>query len=456
MVLLLLARIVLLSDLKIIFMPKIKTITAREILDSRGNPTIETRVILDNGLWAKAGVPSGVSTGAHEAAELRDGPSAGSGRARYGGLGVLKAIKNVQEKIAPKLAGSEITEQQKIDEIMIKLDGTKNKSKFGANAILSVSLACARAGALAVSKELYEYIADNFQFQISNFKFLVPCFNIFNGGKHADTNLDFQEFMIIPLTNDARMNSDKYESNKHEFAEQVRMGAEIFHALGDVLKKAGYDTDVGSEGGYAPDLNSSIQAIELIMTAIVKAGYRPGQEVGLGVDVGSSQLYNQADGRYVFKLDHANYTAATLSGLYYEWFRKYPLIYLEDPLAEDDWSGWQALNKELGGELMLVGDDLFATNLGRLRQGLKMGAANSILIKPNQAGTLSETIACVKLAKRHNYKIIVSHRSGETNDDFIADLAVAVGADYIKAGSLSRGERVAKYNRLMEIEESLK
>lgn len=416
-------------------------------MDSRGNPTVETCVWLDNGARAKAGVPSGASTGAHEAAELRDGDGK-----RYGGLGVLGAVKNVEEKIAPKLLGVEIGELEKIDGLMIKLDGTKNKSHLGANAILSVSLACARAGALAQGLELYEYLAAKFQFKTPSvfplsgggkYGLPTPCFNIFNGGRHADTNLDFQEFMIIPTA-------------KVSFKEKVRMGAEIFHALGDILKKAGYDADVGSEGGYAPDLSSSIQAIELIMAAIIRAGYKPEREVSLGIDVGSSQLYNKADGRYVFKLDHSSYTAATLTGLYYEWFRKYPIIYLEDGLAEDDWAGWQKLNKQLGREIMLVGDDLFVTSLERLRKGLKETAANSILIKPNQVGTLSETVACLNLAKKHNYKIIISHRSGETTDDFIADLAVAAGADYIKAGSLSRGERLAKYNRLMEIEESLK
>ena len=336
--------------------------------------------------------------------------------------------------------------------MMIKLDGTKNKSQLGANAILSVSLACARAGALASGRELYEYIAACYHMKNppyppllngAKYKLPTPCFNIFNGGQHADTNLDFQEFMIIPVM-------------AASFKEKVRAGAEIFHALGIVLKKAGYDTDVGNEGGYAPDIVSSIQAIELIMAASLKAGYRPGSQIALGVDVGSSQLYNKTDGKYIFKLDKASFTAATLTGLYHEWFRKYPLVYLEDGLAEDDWSGWQKLNKELGAEIMLVGDDLYATNTERLRQGLKERAANAILIKPNQVGTLSETIACVKLAEKHNYKIIVSHRSGETTDDFIADLAVAAGADYIKAGSLARGERVAKYNRLMEIEENLK
>ena len=426
-------------------MPKIKDIKSREILDSRGNPTVETSVWLDNGLKAKASVPAGASTGVHEAAELRDGDSK-----RYGGLGVLSAVKNVEIKIAPKLAGLEITEQEKIDQAMIKLDGTKNKSQLGANAILSVSLACARAGALAKGEELYEYIREIYDLKNPPYPPLLkgaimptPFFNIFNGGKHADTNLDFQEFMVIPVL-------------KTSFKEKVRIGAEIFHELGEILKKAGFDTDVGNEGGYAPDINSSIQALELIMAAVAKAGFSAGREIALGLDVGSSQLYNKADGKYIFKLDRASFTAATLTGLYHEWFRKYPVIYLEDGLAEDDWSGWQKLNKELGAEVMLVGDDLFATNQERLRRGLKEQAANAILIKPNQAGTLSETVACVKLAQRHNYKIIVSHRSGETTDDFIADLAVAVGADYLKAGSLSRGERLAKYNRLMEIEENLK
>ena len=423
-------------------MSKIKKITAREILDSRGNPTIETKVLLDNGLEAKASAPSGASTGAHEAVELRDGD-----RARYGGLGVLAAVKNVENKIAPKLIGVEITDQEKIDGLMIKLDDTKNKSKLGANAVLSVSLSSARAGALSKGEELYEYINKSYGLGSpaagAGYKMPTPCFNIFNGGKHADTNLDFQEFMIIPVL-------------KASFKEKVRIGAEIFHALGRILKKAGFDTDVGNEGGYAPDIISSIQAIELIMAAAVNAGFKPESQIALGVDVGSSQLYNKADGKYIFKLDRASFTAATLTGLYYEWFRKYPIIYIEDGLAEDDWAGWRELNKELGSSIMLVGDDLFATNLERLRLGLRERAANAILIKPNQVGTLTETIACVKVAKKHNYKIIVSHRSGETTDDFIADLAVAVQADYIKAGSLSRGERVAKYNRLMEIEEQLK
>ncbi|MDD4332880.1 MAG: phosphopyruvate hydratase [Patescibacteria group bacterium] len=419
-------------------MPKIKNITAREILDSRGNPTIETKIELDNGMVAKASVPSGASTGSYEALELRDGDLG-----RYGGMGVFKAIKNVNEIIAKKLINFDINEQEKIDRAMIDYDGSKNKRNLGANAILSVSLACARAGAIAINLELYKYIAKNFHFSTESFKLPIPAFNIFNGGKHADTNLDFQEFLIIPTKNIS-------------FSEKVRMGSEIFHELGKVLKRGGFDTDVGNEGGYAPDLSSSIQALEFIMAAILNAGYNPGKDLGIGIDVGSSTLYNPETKKYIFKLDQANFTANTLVGLYNEWLRKFPIISIEDGVAEDDWDGWKELTRELGKEIMLIGDDLFTTNTERFRQGLKEKVANSILIKPNQIGTLTETIECIKLAQKHNYKIMISHRSGETCDDFIADLAVAVGADYIKAGSLSRGERLAKYNRLMEIEENLK
>ncbi len=415
-------------------MPKIKNLLAREILDSRGNPTIETKIILENGLIAKASVPSGASTGIHEALELRDGDTK-----RYNGMGVLNAVKNVNTKILKELKNFDIYKQEQIDDAMIKLDGTKNKKKLGANAILSVSLACARAGALSKNQELYKYIARTFQFKKQKFNLPIPSFNIFNGGKHADTNLDFQEFMIIPII-------------KTSFTEKVRMGSEIFHKLGEVLKSAGFDTDVGNEGGYAPDIHSSIQAVELIISAIINAGYKPGKDICLGTDVGSSELYNKETKKYIFKLDKAQFTSDTLSGLYYEWFRKFPIIAIEDGLDQDDWEGWRELNKELGSEMLLIGDDLFVTNINRLRKGIKEKAANAILIKPNQVGTLSETIACVKLAQKHNYKTMASHRSGETCDDFIADLAVAVQADYIKAGSLCRGERLAKYNRLMEIE----
>jgi enolase len=417
-------------------MQTIKQILAREILDSRGNPTIETKVLLSGGIIAKASVPSGASTGVHEAWELRD-----HDKKRYAGQGVLQAIENVNRKINPVLVGKDITEQKDLDKLMLDLDGTGNKQNLGANAILSVSLACARAAALSLRQELYGYIHELYGF--SHKMFLpTPSFNIFNGGKHADTNLDFQEFMIIPM-------------NKTSFAEKVRMGSEIFHELGYVLKKAGFDTDVGNEGGYAPDIYSSVQAMEFIVAAMLNAGYTPGKDIGLGIDVGSSELYDQRKKEYIFKLDQAQFTSDSLIGLYNEWLRKFPIISIEDGLAEDDWKGWRELTQELGGEMLLIGDDLFVTNVDRLRLGIKEKAANAILIKPNQIGTLTETIETIKLAQKHKYQLMVSHRSGETCDDFIADLSVAIGADYIKSGSLSRGERLAKYNRLMEIEQEL-
>ncbi len=418
---------------------KIKELKAREILDSRGNPTVETFIILENGVKSKASVPSGASTGTHEALELRDGD-----QKRYGGKGVLKAVDNVNKIISKKLKGVDITEQEKIDKIMIDLDGTSNKRNLGANAILSVSLASARTASVSENMELYEYIGRTYKFSRKKYFLPTPSFNIFNGGKHADTNLDFQEFMIIPL-----------DKNK-TFKEKVQMGSEIFHLLGDVLRKAGFDTDVGNEGGYAPNISSSIQAIELIISAILDAGYKPGKNVGIGTDVGSSELYNSKTKQYIFRLDNFYFDNNNLIGLYYEWFKKYPIISIEDGLAEDDWEGWQELTKELGSEMLLIGDDLFVTNINRLREGLKKNVANTILIKPNQVGTLSETIECLKLAQKHNYKIMISHRSGETCDNFIADLAVATRAEYIKSGSLSRSERLSKYNRLMEIEDDLK
>jgi len=418
-------------------MPTIKKISAREILDSRGNPTIETKIVLDSGLCASASVPSGASTGVHEAWELRDGD-----KKRYNGLGVLNAVKNVETRIHKALKGKDISKQEEIDDAMIKLDGTENKKNLGANAILSVSLSAARVGALSRGIELYEHISKTYKFPQKEYRLPQPSFNIFNGGKHADTNLDFQEFMIMPV-------------KKATFAERVRIGAEIFHELGHVLKAGGFDTDVGNEGGYAPDISSSIQAIEMIIAAIVNAGYEPGREVGLGIDVGSSELYDRESGKYIFRLDRAHFAGNTLIDLYYEWFRKYPIISIEDGLDQDDWAGWQALNRELGSHMLLIGDDLFVTNINRLRRGLKEKAANAVLIKPNQVGTLSETIECIKLAQKHGLKTMASHRSGETCDTFISDLAVGAHADYIKAGSLCRGERLAKYNRLMEIEEGL-
>lgn len=415
-------------------MAKIKSLSAREILDSRGNPTIEAKVVLDNGLSAKASVPSGASTGSHEAWEKRDGDNK-----RYSGLGVKQAVDKVKEVIAPKLVGQKI-DPVAIDRIMIELDGTPNKKNLGANSILAVSLACARAGAMEAKKELFTYLQEIYGF--SGPKIPIPLFNIFNGGKHADTNLDFQEFLIIPKA--------------MPVTEMVRLGAEIFHELGKVLKEAGYDSDVGAEGGYAPDLDSSVEAIELILAAILRAGYKAGEDVRLGIDVGSSVLYDPDKKQYVFSLDNAYFASDTLISLYNDWFKKYPLFYLEDGLAEDDWAEWRKLTSELGDRMLIVGDDLFVTHTDRLREGLKEKAGNAIIIKPNQVGTLTETVECIKLAQKHNYRVIISHRSGETNDDFIVDLAVASGADYLKAGSLSRGERLAKYNRLLEIADSLK
>jgi len=417
---------------------KIKNIIAREILDSRGNPTIEAQVELESGVKAKASAPSGASTGDHEAHELRDGDNK-----RYSGLGVLKAVKNIESKIEPELRGIDVTKQKEIDSRMIKLDGTKNKKKLGANAILAVSLACARAGSMVEKKELYEYLNENHELGVKDYKMPVPSFNIFNGGKHADTNLDFQEFMIIPM-------AEYYK--KGQFSEQIKMGAEIFHELGKVLRESGFDTDVGNEGGYAPDIYSSVQAMEFIMAAGVRSGYQVGKDFGLGVDVGSSELYDLRTKKYIFKLDQAVFANSTLVDLYHEWLKRFNVISIEDGLAQDDWEGWQELTRMLKKDVMIVGDDLFVTNIERLKKGIKKKVANTILIKPNQVGTLTETIECVKLAQKNKYKIFVSHRSGETTDDFIADLAVAVSADYVKFGSLSRGERVCKYNRLMEIE----
>ncbi|NCU44110.1 phosphopyruvate hydratase [Candidatus Falkowbacteria bacterium] len=415
-------------------MAKIVQLTAREILDSRGNPTVEAKVILDNGLVAKASVPSGASTGVHEAHELRDGD-----KQRYGGKGVLKAVVNIKEIIAPKIIGQEIIALKEIDQLMIELDGTPNKEKLGANAILAVSLVCARAGALATGQELYSYLASTYGFATDNYRLPTPSFNIFNGGQHADTNVDFQEFMILPLIDST-------------VAEKIRLGAEVFHALGEVLKEANLATNLGNEGGYAPKMERSEQVMELIVQAMIRAGYQPKEQVGFGLDVGSSELYDEATGQYIFALDKWQFSSAELLTKYKEWSEKYPIISIEDGLAEDDWQGWQNLTAELGDRMLLIGDDLFVTQTERLCQGIASKAANAILIKLNQVGTVTETIDCIKAAQQNNYKIMISHRSGETTDDFIADLAVAVRADYIKTGSAARGERLAKYNRLMEIE----
>lgn len=425
---------------------KIKKINAREILDSRGDPTVEIKLELTDGNLIKAMVPSGASTGKYEALELRD-----KDHKRYNGKGVFKAVNNVNTIINRTLRGKDVRDQQKLDEILIRLDKTSNKRKLGANAILGVSLACARGAATQSKLPLYRYLRKCFNIKNDKFFLPTPMFNIFNGGKHADTNLDFQEFMIIPEAEKDKIGKTKPISVK----EKVRQGSEVFHSLGKVLKERGFDTDVGNEGGYAPDIFSSVQAIEMILAAIIRTGLTPGIDISLGIDVGSSVLYDENKKRYIFRLDHAAFSNITLVGLYYEWFRTYPIIYLEDGLGEDDWEGWQELTELLGSEMMIVGDDLFVTNTSRLKKGIEKNAANGIIIKPNQIGTLSETVACVELAKNNNYKVIVSHRSGETVDDFIVDLAVAVGADHLKAGAPSRGERVAKYNRLMEIEDEL-
>lgn len=439
---------------------KIKSIHAREILDSRGFPTIEASVELKNGIKEKASVPSGTSKGEYEALELRDNDPK-----RYQGMGVLKACENINEKIFKVLKGIEIVQQEKIDQIMIDLDGTENKSKLGANAILAVSLACSRVAAKSQNIELYQYISAIYN--LSRFSFTekskildspsgksgqqlpIPMINIFNGGKHADTNLDFQEFMIIP--------------QKNSFKEMIRKGAEVFHKLKEVLLEKGYDTDVGNEGGFAPDINSNSEAIDLIIEAIKKAGFEPNKDFFLGMDAAASEFYNKKENKYFLKTDKISLSQNQLIAFYFDWLKKYPLISIEDPLEQNDWGGWSeisskfnpVLNTGQNAKLMVVGDDLFATNIKRLKKGIEEKCANAILIKLNQIGTLSETIKCIKLAKKNNFKIIISHRSGETIDTFISDLAVAVGADFIKAGSFSRGERTAKYNRLMEIEESL-
>lgn len=420
-------------------MSKIIKIIGREILDSRGNPTVEAKVFLENGLWAKASVPSGASTGRHEAYELRD-----NNKKRYKGLGVLKAVKNINGPLAKSLLGENVLNQEKIDKKMIKLDGTKNKKKIGANAILAVSMAVARAGAFTSGQDLYKYLAKSFAFNSNNFKLPTPAFNIFNGGKHADTNLDFQEFMIVPNVNISK------------FSEKLRMGSEIFHELGQVLKDNYLDTDLGNEGGYAPDIDSTIDAIKYIILACERSGYKAGLDVFLGTDVGSSELYNKKKKEYVFGLDGSSLNSYDLITLYHDWINKYHFMFIEDGLAEDDWDFWKIMTKELGSKIMLIGDDLFVTNKNRLSLGIKNKVANTVLIKPNQVGSITETMETIKLAQANNYKLMISHRSGETCDDFIADLAVAVSAEFIKSGSLSRGERLAKYNRLLEIEENLK
>jgi len=416
---------------------KIKSVNALEILDSRGNPTVRVKVVLSNGSVGTASVPSGASTGSHEALELRD-----VDKARYNGKGVKKAVANVNNLIAKKLVGQDPFNQRKIDELMIKLDGTNNKSKLGANAILGVSLAVAQAAAAAKKMPLYRYIRQAFKLKYKTWSLPIPTMNILNGGVHADWALDLQEFMIVP--------------QQKTMAERVRCGAEIFAALAKILKGLGFDTLKGDEGGYAPRLAGNEKAFSVIIEAIKSAGYIAGTQVKLAIDAASSEFHNDQTGKYDLKADKKSITPAEMIAMEKGWVDKYPVISIEDGLAEDDWDNWKILTKELGAKISLVGDDLFVTNVERLKQGIEQKVGNAILVKLNQIGSLSETIDAIELAHKNNYKTSISHRSGETADTFIADLAVAVNSEFIKTGSLSRSERVEKYNRLMEIEVELK
>ena len=424
-------------------MTEIIDVKAREILDSRGNPTVEVEVHLASGAVGRAAVPSGASTGAHEAVELRDGD-----KARYGGKGVLHAVENVNEVIKPKVYGLDALEQRALDELLIELDGTPNKGNLGANAILGVSLAAAKAAADALDVPLYRYIGG------TNGRLLpVPMMNILNGGKHADNNVDLQEFMVMPV-------------GAESFREGLRMGAEVFHALKKVLSDAGKSTAVGDEGGFAPDLGSNIEALEMLMKAIEKAGYAPGRQVFIALDPAASEFYGRdakhkgiaAEGKYVLAAEKEKdrvKSAEAMVDFYSKLCKKFPIISIEDGLAEDDWDGWKALTDALGDEVQLVGDDVFVTNVERLKRGIEGGVANSILIKVNQIGTLSETLDAIETAHKAGYTAVVSHRSGETEDTTIADLVVATNAGQIKTGSACRTDRVCKYNQLLRIEEEL-
>jgi len=410
---------------------EIDLIVGREILDSRGNPTVEAEVRLRDGAVARAAVPSGASTGEHEAIELRDGD-----KRRYQGKGVLQAVENINTVIARELGGREASAQPEVDARMIELDGTANKSNLGANAILAVSMAVCRAAARSAGLPLYRYLGG-----ISARLLPVPMMNVLNGGVHADNTVDFQEFMIMPV-------------GAETFSQALRMGVETFHTLKKVLKERGYSTSVGDEGGFAPSLKSNVEAIELILEAIEAAGFAPGTDVALGLDPASSELYR--DGKYVFfKSDKSEKTSDQMVELYADWVRQYPIISIEDGLAQDDWEGWKRMTKELDDKIQLVGDDIFVTNTERLRQGIEEGVANSILIKLNQIGTVTETISAIDLARRNGYTSVISHRSGETEDPFIADFAVGLGTGQIKTGSASRTDRIAKYNQLLRIEEEL-
>ncbi len=412
-------------------MTNIGGIIGREVLDSRGNPTVEAEVQLVSGEVGRAIVPSGASTGEHEAVELRDGD-----QARYLGKGVLKAVENVNGEIAEALANFDASDQRGIDQKMIELDGSENKGRLGANAILAVSMAAARACANEFKVPLYRYLGGAGANVLP-----TPMMNILNGGAHADNNVDFQEFMVMPV-------------GAESFSEALRWGVEVFHTLKAVLKKRGYNTAVGDEGGFAPSVKSNVEAIEVVLEAIQQAGYKPGDEIAIALDPACSELYQ--DGKYVFKKsDKSSKTSEDMARYWAKWVNDYPIVSIEDGLAEDDWDGWKVLTDEVGGKIQLVGDDLFVTNTERLQEGIDRGVANSILIKVNQIGTVSETLDAIDLARRNGYTSIISHRSGETEDTFIADLAVATGAGQIKTGSASRTDRIAKYNQLLRIEAEL-
>jgi enolase len=412
-------------------MSNIAEVRARQVLDSRGNPTVEAEVWLEDGTVGRAIVPSGASTGEREAIELRDGD-----KENYVGKGVLKAVENVNGEIAEALGGFDAADQRALDQRMIELDGTENKARLGANAILSVSMANARAGATCYKLPLYRYLGGAGANIIP-----VPMMNILNGGAHADNNVDFQEFMVMPV-------------GAPSFSEALRWGVEVFHTLKGVLKKRGYNTAVGDEGGFAPSVKSNVEAIEVVLEAIQQAGYKPGEEISIALDPAASEFYQ--DGKYVFKKsDKSSKSSEEMVRFWAKWANDYPIVSLEDGLAENDWEGWALLTKELGDKIQLVGDDLFVTNVSIFQEGIEKGIANSILIKLNQIGTVSQTLDAIDLGRRNGYTSVISHRSGETEDTFIADFAVATGAGQIKTGSASRTDRVAKYNQLLRIEEAL-
>ncbi len=411
-------------------MGKIAKVIGREILDSRGNPTVEADVILKSGAWGRAAVPSGASTGQHEAVELRDGD------ARYSGKGVRRAVEHINRELRRALAGKDAADQARLDRLMIDLDGTRNKSRLGANAILAVSMAAARAAALEKGQPLYRYLGGTKARLLP-----VPMMNVINGGVHADNSVDLQEFMIVPC-------------GAPRFSDALRMGVETSHTLKKVLQKRGHSTSVGDEGGFAPNLKSNEEAVEVLLEAIAQAGYKPGKDIALALDPASSEFF--AEGQYCFqKSDGSARSSQQMVKFWAEWVRQYPIVSIEDGMAEDDWEGWRLLTAELGKKIQLVGDDVFVTNTERLAQGIEQGVANSILIKVNQIGTLTETLDAMKMAARAGYTTVISHRSGETEDSFIADLAVATNAGQIKTGSASRTDRLAKYNQLLRIEEEL-